>query len=92
VQLEFDEAFAHYAEISVELAEDFRSETSRVLREVVAHPLRWPKQSRRVRRCLFRRRFPHALLYQVGVDHILILAIAHPSRRPGYWRRRVTKK
>ena len=41
-----------------------------------------------VRRCLTRR-FPYALLYTIEADYILILAVMHGSREPGYWRHRI---
>ena len=34
----------------------------------------------------------HAIIFQVHPDHVFILSIMHTSRRPGYWRPRVTKK
>jgi hypothetical protein len=34
------------------------------------------------------RRFPYSLIYAALVDEIRILAVAHHSRRPGYWRDR----
>lgn len=33
--------------------------------------------------------FPHALVYQERVDELLIVALAHAKRRPGYWRGRI---
>jgi len=33
-------------------------------------------------------RFPYAVVYQHRHGAILVLAVAHLSRRPGYWRRR----
>jgi plasmid stabilization system protein ParE len=33
-------------------------------------------------------RFPYALIYTVQGEEIRILAVAHHSRRPAYWRRR----
>jgi toxin ParE1/3/4 len=33
-------------------------------------------------------RFPFTLLYQIIRDDIVILALAHTGRRPGYWSRR----
>ncbi len=32
--------------------------------------------------------FPHALIYRVGSDSLLVLAVAHERREPGYWRGR----
>ena len=40
------------------------------------------------KRRLVMRRFGHALIYTVAGDQIRILAVAHHSRRPGYWRAR----
>jgi plasmid stabilization system protein ParE len=41
---------------------------------------------------LFRRKlldtFPYALIYRVDEDDIVIVAVAHLRRRPGYWLRR----
>jgi hypothetical protein len=33
--------------------------------------------------------FPHGILYTIEQDHILILAVMHCSREPGYWRYRL---
>jgi hypothetical protein len=33
-------------------------------------------------------RFPFTLPYQIKGDELVILALAHTSRRPGYWSRR----
>jgi hypothetical protein len=32
--------------------------------------------------------FPFSIIYSVVNDEIRILAVAHQSRRPGYWRGR----
>lgn len=36
-------------------------------------------------------RFPFSLIYAVEVDAILIVAIAHYGRHPGYWKDRLTR-
>lgn len=33
-------------------------------------------------------RFPYSLIYTIAGDEIRVLAVAHYSRRPGYWRGR----
>jgi hypothetical protein len=33
-------------------------------------------------------RFPFTIPYQISGEEIVILALAHTSRRPGYWSRR----
>ena len=37
-----------------------------------------------IRRCVLRR-FRYSLVYAIERDCLVILAIAHHSRRPGYW-------
>ena len=34
-------------------------------------------------------RFPFSLLYRIQAARIVIVAVAHHSRKPGYWRNRV---
>jgi plasmid stabilization system protein ParE len=34
-------------------------------------------------------RFPYQVVYSVATDKIVIVAVAHLKRRPGYWERRV---
>ena len=42
---------------------------------------------RRTRRVLLQR-FPYQIVYRLSEDEIVIVAIAHLKRRPGYWRER----
>ena len=39
-------------------------------------------------RCLPLRRFPFALVYLVTQDGLVIVAVAHSRKKPGYWARR----
>ena len=41
----------------------------------------------RTRRVLVQR-FPYQVVYRLSADEIVIVAIAHLKRRPGYWRKR----
>lgn len=34
------------------------------------------------------RRFPFSVIYRLRTDEIVILAVAHQKRKPGYWRGR----
>ena len=40
------------------------------------------------KRRLVTRRFPFSVIYTVVADEVRILAVAHHTRRPGYWRGR----
>jgi hypothetical protein len=42
-----------------------------------------------LRRALLRR-FPFSLIYAVETTAVVIVAVAHQSRRSGYWRNRVS--
>lgn len=33
-------------------------------------------------------RFPYSVVYRQAADMIVVVAVAHQRRRPGYWRRR----
>jgi plasmid stabilization system protein ParE len=46
-----------------------------------------PSPDRRTRRVLVQR-FPYQVVYRISADEIVIVAIAHLKRRPGYWKRR----
>jgi hypothetical protein len=37
------------------------------------------------------RRHPYLVVYAVLPDQLVVLAIAHTSKKPGYWRERIEK-
>jgi toxin ParE1/3/4 len=36
--------------------------------------------------------FPYNIIYRVWQDHIYLIAVAHHSRRPSYWRERADRR
>lgn len=36
--------------------------------------------------------FPYNIIYRVWQDYIYLVAVAHHSRRPGYWRERADRR
>lgn len=87
-QAEFEEAVAFYNEQRDGLGSEFTEEVRKAMQRVVLHPQAWARLSRRTRRCRTNR-FPYGLIYQVRDDLILIVAVAHLSRKPDYWRDRL---
>jgi toxin ParE1/3/4 len=85
--LEAWEARRWYAARSPQAAESFVTELDRVQSQVVTHPDRWPSYFHGTRRYRFRR-FPYVLVYHSTPERILVLAVAHVKRRPGYWKPR----
>ena len=69
----------------------FSIEIESVLRRILETPDRFPFLEDDVRRCLARR-FPYGILYTIEADYILIIAVMHCSRKPGYWRDRVHER
>ena len=87
---EYSEATRWYAEHDLKLAFRFIDAVEEVVSRVVENPLRWRVIDEDVRRCLTRV-FPYGVLYTIEVDFILIVAVMHCSREPGYWKGRVGK-
>ena len=58
------------------------------IERILKAPTRWRIIEQNVRRCLAHT-FPYSVLYTVEDDFVLILAVAHCAREPGYWRERV---
>lgn len=76
-----------YAQRSPAVAGAFIRELLHAIEQVAAAPERWPHFTPDTRRYLFPR-FPFSLIYRVAPGKILIVAVAHTKRQPGYWKNR----
>jgi plasmid stabilization system protein ParE len=85
--VELEEAVDHYDRKAPGLGQRFLSEVRAATAFIEAHPRSSQEIERKIRRKVLVK-FPYDLLYVAEDDHVLILAVAHESRRPGYWRRR----
>ena len=90
-QVEFKEATRYYSEKSPSLASAFYTEVVDAIELLVANPLLYRVIDDDIRRCLTKR-FPYAILYTIEDHSILILAVMHCSRKPSYWKHRVTER
>ncbi len=79
---------AWYRERSSAAATDFIAELHRATEIIREAPERWPVGRNSTRRFLLRK-FPFAIIYSEQELAIKIWAVAHGSRRPGYWKRRL---
>lgn len=84
---EYAEAVRYYTEQRVEVAQAFINAIEDTVSRIRESPTRYTAIEEDVRRCMARR-FPYGVLYTIEPDYILILAIVHCSREPGYWKRR----
>ncbi|MEN9572769.1 MAG: hypothetical protein RL514_624 [Verrucomicrobiota bacterium] len=85
---EFAEAVQFYKQRGRTLGQRFASEVRAAIARAVATPERWRVLEDDVRQCVVRV-FPYAVLYTIESDYLLIIAIKHGKREPGYWRHRV---
>jgi plasmid stabilization system protein ParE len=87
---EMNEAARFYEGRSEGLGEDFLDEVQRTVESILAFPKSGPVVSENLRRRILRR-FPFGLLYATDAERIVIVAVAHLKRRPGYWKDRIEK-
>ncbi|MBL8415971.1 MAG: type II toxin-antitoxin system RelE/ParE family toxin [Propionivibrio sp.] len=82
---ELHDAAAFYTlKANIDLGLAFVTEFERTVNLVLASPL-LGGEFRGTRRQYYLRRFPYSIIYQVTVEELRILAVAHHRRRPGYW-------
>ncbi len=84
---EFQEAVAYYENAEPGLGSDFSREVLLTIQRTVSFPEAWAVLEGDIRRSLVKR-FPYGILYSQEPDGLLIIAVMHVHRRPGYWRKR----
>jgi plasmid stabilization system protein ParE len=91
-EAEFTEAVDYYRARSIEAAADLADAVEEALEWIAGHPRSCPRvDTPRIRgehRYKMLRRFPYRVVFEVRDDEVVVKAIAHYSRRPGYWARR----
>lgn len=85
---EAEEAARWYAERSPMAAAGFTDELDVAAAAIEQAPEAWPPYDHGTRRFPLRR-FPYYLVYRIDPTRVVVLAIAHARRRPGYWKDRL---
>lgn len=85
---EYEEGVRYYAEINPTLGQRFYFEIERGLREICLAPQRHRLFVGSARRYLCVG-FPYAIIYRDEPDRVVIVAVMHLKRAPGYWVHRV---
>ena len=88
-EFEFDRSVGFYESKVKGLGLDFEQEVISSLSTINEDPQRWPYYKFSLRKYLLTR-FPFNIYYLDLPDHIWIVAIAHNSRKPDYWKNRLT--
>jgi toxin ParE1/3/4 len=84
---EYAEAVQYYVEQRAEVAQTFVNAIEDAIYRIREFPNRYAAIDGDVRRCAVRR-VPYGVLYTIEPDYILIIAVMHYSRKPGYWKNR----
>ena len=85
---EFLAAATHYEAAAAGLGHDFITAVERAVTRIAAFSEHGSPHLEGTRRVVLRR-FPFSVVYLLEAESILIVAVAHHGRRPGYWRNRV---
>lgn len=87
-QQRIDEAFDWYIKRSSEAADAFLTGIGASLAQIASHPQLCPAYTKNTRRRMLAW-FPYSVIFQEKEDIVLIVAVAHAKRLPGYWRGRI---
>ena len=88
-RVEYREAALFFDTRRSGLGAAFTLEVEAAIDRILQAPERWRVIEQDVRRCLTHT-FPYGILYTVEQETILIVAVMHLRRRPGYWRSRLS--
>jgi hypothetical protein len=88
VEAEQTEAAMYYEFQRTGLGSDFVEDLAQTIGRIIQHPSAWSPGSPRTRSCQMKK-FPYSVIYRIGVDEILVLALQHHSREPRTWEDRV---
>lgn len=89
-EIELDQAFRWYKSQAPGLGDIFLIELLSAAERVSLYPEAWHSLDEGLRRCRLNR-FPYGLIYTIESGDILVLAVAHLHREPGYWRDRLKR-
>jgi plasmid stabilization system protein ParE len=84
---DFDESFAWYAGNSTRAAVRFAGAVDVALDRIARNPADFSTPDGVHRECPIKR-FPYRIVYRIVEHCVLVVAVVHAKRRPGYWMHR----
>lgn len=87
VSHEIKAAYQWYENQANGLGDDFLTELESSFGLIISKPKTWPPFSGNTRRFLLRR-FPFSVIYSELDRKVLVLAVMHDRKKPGYWEER----
>jgi plasmid stabilization system protein ParE len=88
---EAEAAARWYAERSSSAAVGFADEVDAAIAAIEQTPEAWPPYDHGTRHYLLRR-YPFSVVYRIEETRILVVAVTHGRRRPGYWASRLQSR
>jgi len=88
---EFLLALEYYEECQPGLGRRFRDAVEKELDHVREMPFRFRVLHTPFRRCLVPK-FPYSIIFTIEPALILVIAVAHAKRKPGYWHDRIATR
>lgn len=85
---ELAEVLDRYELEKVGLSRRFAAEVASGIRQILAFPDAWQKVESDLRRYRLHD-FPYGLVYRLAHDEMVVIAVMHLSREPGYWKDRI---
>ena len=83
-ETEIEEATIWYEQRRTGLGLEFVAALDRSMLDIGENPKRFPVWTPPWRRAILRR-FPFVIFFEVEKNQVVIMAVAHAKRRPGYW-------
>lgn len=84
---EFLASLEWYRERSPTAAIDFERVVTNAIKAIASAPQRWPVYFDEFRKYTLHQ-FPFSIVYEELLSEIVVFAVAHARRRPGYWKDR----
>ena len=81
---DFDESFDWYAQRSVGAAIGFVAAVDEAIDKIAADAGRFPSTHGGCQYCSLNR-YPFRLVFRDEPERLIVVAVAHAKRRPGYW-------
>ena len=86
-EAEYLAAVAYYGDRSSELQVRYRVAVEQALRRAGEQPRMYSAIGGGARRCVLAE-FPYVIVFRIKGDAVLVVAVTHGKRKPGYWRGR----
>jgi len=83
-RVDFDVSFDWYRHRSERAALGFCAAVDAALDQILADPSRFPLIHGECRYCPLRR-YPFRIVFRAEADRLVVVALVHAKRRPGFW-------